>query len=83
MDYDDTNRGRLFRNDKKETEKHPDYRGEINVEGKTLELAAWLKVSQKGTKYMSLKVSEPREKAPAKAAPKKAPVEELSDDIPF
>lgn len=81
MDYDDTNRGRLFKNDKKETEKHPDYRGEINVEGKTLELAAWLKVSQKGTKYMSLKVSEPREKA--KAAPKKAPVEELSDDIPF
>lgn len=82
MDYDDTNRGRLFKNDKKEADKHPDYKGEINVDGKTLELAAWLKVSQKGTKYMSLKVSEPRAKTQEKPAPKEAPVEE-HDDIPF
>ena len=32
-DYDDTNKGVLFRNERKENEKHPDYNGNINVNG--------------------------------------------------
>jgi hypothetical protein len=31
MTYDNSNSGMLARNDKKETEKHPDFKGSINV----------------------------------------------------
>jgi hypothetical protein len=31
--YDNTNRGSLFKNDKKTEEKHPDLSGSINIEG--------------------------------------------------
>ena len=31
MEYDNSNRGAIWKNDKKETEKHPDFTGEHNV----------------------------------------------------
>lgn len=68
MTYDNTNRGALFKNNDKESDKHPDYKGSINVDGKELQIAAWLKESQKGVKYMSLSVSEPYKKDEGKAA---------------
>lgn len=55
-EYDNKNRGALFRNDKKEEEKHPDYRGTINVAGTDYWLDAWIKESKAGKKYMSLSV---------------------------
>lgn len=57
------NSGALFKNDKKESEKQPDYRGECVVNGKELAVSAWIKTSAKGTKYMSLSFSEPYKKA--------------------
>lgn len=54
--YDDTNRGVLFKNDRKQKDTHPDYQGKINVEGKEFKLAAWLREGKKG-KFMSLSVS--------------------------
>lgn len=56
MSYDNTNRGVLFKNLEKQSEKHPDYRGDIDVNGQQFYLAAWIKESKKGTKYMSLSV---------------------------
>jgi hypothetical protein len=81
--YDNTNSGALFRNDKKDSEKHPDYRGSINVNGVDYWISSWLKTSQQGVKFMSLSVS-PKEstnyaqqrpqQAPARApAPRQAP----------
>lgn len=61
-DYDNTNSGVLFKNDKEGNEKRPDYTGEINVDGKDLRLAAWIKTSAKGNKFMSLRVSEKEER---------------------
>lgn len=55
------NSGSLFKNKKKETDKHPDYTGEINVDGKLLRLSAWIKDGKNG-KWMSLSVSEQRQK---------------------
>lgn len=56
-DYDNTNRGVLFRNDKKENDRHADYRGNINVDGKEFWLDAWIKKSKDGKKtFMSLSV---------------------------
>ena len=33
MEYDNTNRGSLFKNDRKDDAKFPDYKGSLNVEG--------------------------------------------------
>lgn len=79
--YDNTNRGVLFKNDKREQDSHPHYRGSINVGGEEFWLSAWLKESEKG-KFMSLSV-KPKEEAPAKPQPKRVAVEIPHDDIPF
>ena len=47
-EFDNTNRGVLFKNQYRKTDKHPDYTGNINVEGKELDLAAWVRKSKKG-----------------------------------
>lgn len=59
MSYDNTNRGVLFKNDRKEEDRHPDYKGKINANGQDFELAAWIREDRNGRKYMSLSVSEP------------------------
>jgi len=51
------NTGVLFKNLKKETEKHPDYTGNIDIEGTAYRLAAWIKKGKKGA-FMSLAVSD-------------------------
>jgi len=40
-DYDNTNRGSIWKNDKKETDKHPDFTGSLNVDGKEYWVSAW------------------------------------------
>ena len=56
-EYDNTNRGVLFKNQKKESDRHADYRGNINVDGKEFWLDAWIKKSKDGkTTFMSLSV---------------------------
>ena len=84
MQYDDTNRGAFFRNDRKENEKQPDYKGPLNVEGKDYELAGWIRKSKTGKTYMSLSVQEPLEKrAQDTNIDRGAADPELDDDIPF
>ena len=51
------NNGALFKNTRKESDKGPDYRGDLNVEGTDYWIAAWLKESKDGKKYMSLAVT--------------------------
>lgn len=79
MAYDQTNRGALFRNDDKQSETHPDYKGKLNVDGVEFFLDAWLKTAASGVKFMSVSVKrknkqpEPvpeREMPPAKPAAK-------------
>jgi hypothetical protein len=41
MEYDNTNRGSIWMNDKKETEKHPDFKGSLNVNGEDFWVSAW------------------------------------------
>lgn len=56
-DYDNTNRGVLFHNDKKETENHPNYKGSVNVDGTEYWLSGWVKKNEDGSfKLMSLSV---------------------------
>ena len=54
--YDNTNRGVLFRNDDKKEDRDPDYRGSINIDGKEFWLDSWINTAKKdGRKFMSLR----------------------------
>jgi hypothetical protein len=65
MEYDNTNRGMLGRNTNKQSDKHPDYSGTINVNGCDYWLSGWLKEGKNG-KFFSLAVKEKETKKPAK-----------------
>lgn len=69
--------GSLFLNDKKETEKHPDYKGSMLIEGQKYWLSGWSKKGERG-KWLSLAAT------PAgadKAPPKKAAIDDDSIDF--
>jgi len=84
-DFDNTNRGALFKNNDKTEETHPDYRGRLNVDGVDLWLSAWLKTSKNGMKYMSLSVKPQN----ADTAQSKKPAgggarpHDFDDSVPF
>lgn len=61
MEYDNTNRGVLFKNTRKEKETHSDYNGTINVNGKEHYLNAWMNESKNGNKFMSLSIGKEKE----------------------
>ena len=68
--------GALFVNSKKQSDRHPDWTGSLNVDGKDFWLSAWNKTSAKGAEYLSVSV-RPKEPKPE---PKPADDDE---DIPF
>ena len=51
MSYDNTNSGMLARNDRKEKETHPDFKGSINVDGVDYWLSAWVKKARRGERW--------------------------------
>ena len=83
-EFDNTNRGVLFKN-KKKTEKGPDYTGKLDVDGTDFELAAWIRKSQKGTMFMSLSLGKQLEKEEPKAKPQltNASMDDDDNEIPF
>lgn len=94
-EYDDTNRGVLFKNDKDGNEKRPDYKGSINADGRDFQLSAWIRTSKKGVTYMSLSVEAkeenrqpPQQQPPAQKHESTGKYAETGDagegdDIPF
>lgn len=83
--FDNNNRGALFKNDRKESDSHPGYTGTINVAGVDYWLSAWVKEGNKG-KFFSLSV-KPKDapKAQAQRAGRVVQaIDALDDDsIPF
>ena len=43
---ENVNRGAIFKNDSKQKETHPDYRGKINWGGVDIEVSMWIKESK-------------------------------------
>lgn len=78
--------GSLFKNDRKEKESHPDYKGSIMVDGVEYWVSAWIKRSEGKAPFMSLS-AQPKEKqqeAPRRSAPPPSrPQQDMDDDIPF
>jgi hypothetical protein len=66
--FDDKNRGTLFRNDRKDGDKSPDYKGSLNVGGVEHWISGWIRQGKTGEKFMSLSVKPKEEAARAKKA---------------
>jgi len=76
MQYDNTNSGTLFKNDKGDNDKRPEYKGKIDINGVEYNLSAWVKVMKDGTgKFLSLKADV------KKAAPVAKHVAEQDEDL--
>ena len=70
--------GSLFKNERKATDRHPDYNGSCKIEGKEYWIAGWIKTSKAGRKFMSLAFTVKDEQ------PSVTKVEaSFDDDIPF
>lgn len=85
--YDNTNRGLLSRNTRREKDTQPEYTGSINIEGREFWLNGWVKEKKDGSgKFFSLsvKAKEPITIGPDEPRNGYAPLnEQLNDDIPF
>jgi hypothetical protein len=56
--YDNTNKGAIFKNNQKAHENQPEYKGSLNVEGKEYWVSVWINEKKSdGEKYMSLKLT--------------------------
>ena len=64
--------GVLFKNDRKTTDKHPDYKGSAIVNGQAMWLSAWINVNEDGSKRMSLSF-QPKEQQQRQEATRQAP----------
>lgn len=64
MSYDNTNKGTIAKNTRKESDQHPDIAGSINVNGTDYWLNGWQKTnSRDGSKFYSLSVKPKQERA--------------------
>lgn len=93
--YDNNMRGVLFKNDRKESDRHPDYKGSAEVDETEYWVSAWIKEGRNG-KFLSMSFTEKEEDRPAPppSRPTKTPqrqqsdsrrqgFDDMDDDIPF
>ena len=80
MQYDNTNRGAIFKNDRKDTPNHPDYKGSINVNGEEFWVSSWIKEGKTG-EFMSLSITPKGDHAPKAQPPAAHAASE--QDVPF
>lgn len=83
MEYDNSNRGAIWPNKKKEKDTQPDFTGSLDVDGVDHWVSAWKRKPGDGDKSPSLKFSikvKDQQSAPVTAG---VPSGEESDDIPW
>ena len=64
MSYDNTNRGAIWKNEKKETEKHPDFKGDLNIDGVIYNVSAWKRKPDANPKAPLLSFSVSKREVP-------------------
>lgn len=81
-EYDNTNRGSIWKNEKKETDKHPDFTGSLNVDGTDYWVSAWRRKEGASDKAPALSFSI--KKKDGKAPPTRSgskPTQNRHDDM--
>ncbi len=56
--------GSMFWNTRKEKQNHPDWRGDIMVNGTLMEICSWIKQDKNGNDFLSIALSEKRPYTP-------------------
>lgn len=86
MTYDNTNRGSIWKNDRKEKDTHPDFKGSANVNGVEYWVSAWKRKADANPKSPALSFSF-QVKDGGDDRPYSTPPKDLGDDfddsIPF
>jgi len=82
------NTGAIFKNEKKQKDTHPDYRGTIDVDGVPKEISLWVKKSKSDKSYFSVQISEPWKPEQKATQKTETPTSNNSskvvdDDLPF
>jgi len=81
MEYDNTNRGSIWKNDNKDSEKHPDFKGSLNVNGQDFWVSAWKRKEGANPKSPALSFSiQAKDESISQVADTS---QEPNDDIPF
>jgi len=79
--YDNEKKFALFKNDKGENPKRPDYRGTLTLGGVEYKLSAWIREDKKGGKYMNgsveLKTDAGGYAKPQQTAPQTHPLSDI------
>lgn len=71
-DFDNTNRGSIWKNDKKEKDTHPDFTGSLNVNGVEYWVSAWKRKPDQSDKAPALSFSiKPKESSQPHQAPQR------------
>ena len=85
--FDPTNRGTLSKNEKKESDTHADYNGQLNVNGTEYWLNGWIKKGNEGKSFLSLSIKPKAPQARQSSEPTRkggnTGFDDLPDDIPF
>ena len=82
-DFDNTNRGSIWKNEKKTTETHPDFTGSINVEGKEFWVSGWKRKADASPKAPALSFSVQPKEPMANTATEATTAGFEDDTIPF
>jgi hypothetical protein len=84
MNYDNNMRGLISKNDRKTEDKHPDIKGQCEIDGKEYWISGWQKERKDGTgKFYSLVFQAKDVPKDSMVIPEKNPFAGLKDDIPF
>lgn len=78
------NSGILFKNNRKESDKHPDYNGSAMIDGVEFWMNAWLKKGNKGT-FMTFSFSPKNASGnkKSKTTTSRSSNNDIDDDAPF
>ena len=91
--------GALFKNDRKQNDRHPDLQGNVELSEEAvqsvieqmnrgvkypkLDLSGWTKISARGNKFISLSAKKPWEKTGGGQSRTQSRNDDINDDIPF
>jgi hypothetical protein len=83
-EYDNTNRGQIWKNEDRKTETHPQFKGTVNVEGVEYWVSAWLRKPDANPKApaMSFSIKKKEDKVEAPSTDVVAQ-DSFDDTIPF